>query len=322
MDALPRVCCLELRNISKCIICEYIVAAYAHFTNLIMFMFSDALFTLFPYSATIEASPNAPIDPTAPEEAVVICDNLGLCSTTCSEDGTSFNLFDSLDQYDLIIACNDEIQNQILRSLPSPTATSTGDNVTTVGYEHKCRSLSEFLSLNFCGAENNNEITQQTIQDMIDPGMWEKAKPYCAGMWEKAKPYYDASCSTNRGDIFSESMPSDVYSNPRIILNENGAAIPNQSGWPLVEASMLVACAGITRFLLDTLDTQFDTAFAQLLHSHFYRHEHLSTSIEAADDQLRRGSLSITGYFSPKEHERRIVRHFEALRLKLKNSDS
>ena len=117
-------------------------------------------------------------------------------------------------------------------------------------------------------------------------------------------------------------MSSDVYSNPGIILNENGAAIPNQSGWPLVEASMLVACAGITRFLLDTLDTQFDTAFAQLLDSHFYRHEHLSTSIEAADDQLRRGSLSITGYFSPKEHERRIVRHFEALRLKLKNSDS
>jgi len=42
-------------------------------------------------------------------------------------------------------------------------------------------------------------------------------------------------------------MSSDVYSNPRIILNENGAAIPNQSGWPLVEAAMLVACAGITR---------------------------------------------------------------------------
>ncbi len=274
-------------------------------------MFSDALFTLFPYSATIEASPNAPIDPAAPEEAVVICDNLGLCSTTCSEDGTSFNLFDSLDQYDLIIACNDEIQNQILRSLPSPTATSTGDNVTTVGYEHKCRSLSEFLSVSFCGAENDKEITQQTIQDMIEPGMW-----------EKSKPYYDASCSTTGGDIFSESTPSDVYSNPRIILNENGAAIPNQSGWPLVEAAMLVACAGITRFLLDTLDAQFDTAFAQLLDRHFYRHEHLNISIEAADDQLRRGSLSITGYFSPKERERRIVRHFEALSSKLKNSDS
>jgi len=255
-------------------------------------MFSDALFTLFPYSATIEASPNAPIDPTAPEEAVVICDNLGLCSTTCSEDGTSFNLFNSLDQYDLIIACNDEIQNQILRSLPPPTDTSTGDNVVTP--DTKCRSLSEFLSLSFCGAENEKEITQQTIQDMIEPGMW-----------GKAKPYYDASCSTSGGDIFSYSMSSDVYSN-----------------WPLVEASMLVACAGITRFLLDTLDAQFDTAFAQLLDRHFYRHEHLNISIEAADDQLRRGSLSITGYFSPKERERRIVRHFEALRSKLENSDS
>jgi hypothetical protein len=269
---------------------------------------SDALFTLFPSSATVVASPNAPIDPTAPKEAVEICESLGLCSTTCSEDGTSFNL-SYLDQYDLIIAVNDEVQNLILRSLSSNNCD---------GYEHKCRSLSEFLSVNFCGVENSNEITQQSIQDMIEPGMWEKAKPY----YDVAKVVLDfGSSKCNSGDIFSDSKSSDVYNNPRMILNENGAAVPNQSGWPLVESAMLVACAGITRFCLDTMDAQFSSAFGQLLDRHFYRREHLDMSIDEADDQLRLGSLSVTGYFSPKERQARITNHFEKLRSKLENYD-
>ncbi|KAL7544027.1 hypothetical protein ACHAXR_013450 [Thalassiosira sp. AJA248-18] len=265
--------------------------------------YNDALFTLFPYSATIEASPKAPIDPAAPQEAVAICDSLGLCLTTCSDDGTSFNLSD-LDQYDLIIAVDDEIQNLILRSLPP----------SSEGYENKCRSLSEFLSVNFCGVENSEDITTQTIQDMIEPGMWEKAEPYYKAAFDSS------SSSSGGGDIFSESKSSDVY-NPRMILNEHGAAIPNQSGWPLVEAAMLVACAGITRFCLDTIDAQFDQAFAQLLGRHFYRREHLDNmmSIEDADDQLRLGSLSVTGYFSPKERHARIRNHFEELRSKFES---
>jgi len=271
--------------------------------------YNDALFTLFPYSATIESSDNAPMDSCAPEEALTICDYLGLCSTTCSEDGTSFNLQNDLDQYDLIIAVDDEIQNLILRSLPP---TTTEDD----GYEHKCRSLSEFLSVNFCGVENSEELTQQMIQDMIEPGMWEKARPY----YDAAKALFDSKSSSgddegrSRGDIFSESKSTDVY-NPRMVLTENGAAIPNQSGWPLVEAAMLVACAGITRFCLDTFDAQFDEAFAQLLGTHFYRLDQI-ISVDDADDQLRLGSLSVTGYFSPKERHARIVRHFEELRSK------
>lgn len=237
---------------------------------------------------------------------MAICESLGLCSTTCAEDGTSFHL-SYLDQYDLIIAVDAEIQNLILRSLPP---TNSGDDE---GYEKKCRSLSEFLSVNFCGVENSNEVTQQMIQDMIEPGMWEKAKPY----YDASKALVDSSSSSSGGgDIFSDSKSSDVYNNPRMILNENGAAIPNQSGWPLVEAAMLVACAGITRFCLDTMDAQFDDAFEQLLGRHFYRREHLDMSIDDADDQLRLGSLSVTGYFSPKERHARITNHFHNLRSK------
>ena len=269
--------------------------------------YNDALFTLFPYSATIDTSANAPIDSSAPEEALTICDYLGLCPTSCSEDGTSFNVAYDLDQYDLIIAVDDTIQNLILRSLPKGSE----------GYEHKCRSLSEFLSVNFCGVEN---IT--SIQDMIEPGMWEKAKPY----YDAARASFDSSSSTisdnnkgrSGGDIFTDSKSTDVY-HPRMILNENGAAIPNQSGWPLVEAAMLVACAGITRFCLDTMDAQFDEAFVQLLGRHFYRKEDLEISVDDADDQLRLGSLSVTGYFSPKERRARILQHFEELRSKFES---
>jgi hypothetical protein len=246
---------------------------------------------------------------------VAICNSLGLCPATCAEDGTSFNL-SYLDQYDLIIAVDDEIQNLILRSLPPSSGSGNGNDE---GYENKCRSLSEFLSVNFCGAENSQEVTQQMIQDMIEPGMWEKAKPY----YDAAKALVVDSSSSGGGggggDIFSESKSTDVYNNPRMILNENGAAIPNQSGWPLVEAAMLVACAGITRFCLDTMDAQFDDAFEQLLGRHFYRREHLDMSIEDADDQLRLGCLSVTGYFSPKERHARITNHFENLRSKFES---
>ena len=261
--------------------------------------YNDALYTLFPYSSTIESSPNAPVDSSAPDEAVVICEYLGLCATTCSEDGTSFDL-SYLDQYDLIIAVDDSVQNLILRSLPRKMR----------GYEYKCRSLSEFLSVNFSLSE---DITLDMIQDMIEPSMWDKARPY----FDAAKTLIDSKSGSggSDGDLFSESKSTDVY-DPRMVLNENGVAVPNQSGWPLVEAAMLVACAGITRFCLDTMDAQFDEAFSQLLNRHFYRREHLEIGVEDADDQLRLGSLSVTGYFSPKERHARIVQHFEELQSK------
>ena len=257
--------------------------------------YNDALYTLFPYSATIEASPEAPIDSTAPLEAVGICESLELCSTKCSEDGTSFNL-SYLDEYDLIIALNDEVHSLILRSLPMES-----------GYEHKCRALSEFISTDFCGVENKYGITEQSMQDMIEPFLWRRVKYFVRA---------DKEGSVSLINALSDSKSSDV-NNPSLVLSENGEAIPYQNGWPVVEAAITVACAGIIRFCLDTMDAQFDAAFSSLMNSHFYQPEHLNISIEDADDQLRRGSLSVTGYFSPKERHARICNHFNELRSKL-----
>ena len=270
--------------------------------------YNDALGTLLPYSATIDVSPKAPLDSAAPEEAVAVCEALGLCSATCSEDGTSFSL-SYLDQYDLIIAMDDEIQSLILRSIPPEIS----------GYEQKCRLLSEFLSIDFCGIQSKggNILTDESLQNMIEPGLWERAKPF----------YYMATNNSGSdiSSIFLNSTTTwnDVYQ-PRMILSETEsgmmAAVPNQVGWPLVEAAMLVACAGITRFCLDTMDAQFDAAFDTLLGLHFCRSEHLEYSVSQADDQLRLGSLSVTGYFSPEERHSRIENHFEELRSKLLNN--
>jgi len=65
------------------------------------------------------------------------------------------------------------------------------------------------------------------------------------------------------------------------------------------------------------MDSQFDAAFHTLLGQHFYNSEHLNCSIEQADDQLRKSSTSITGYFSPKQRCTLIERHMQALRLNL-----
>eukprot|EP00578_Thalassiosira_sp_NH16_P006286 CAMPEP_0181122256 /NCGR_PEP_ID=MMETSP1071-20121207/25211_1 /TAXON_ID=35127 /ORGANISM="Thalassiosira sp., Strain NH16" /LENGTH=306 /DNA_ID=CAMNT_0023207203 /DNA_START=62 /DNA_END=982 /DNA_ORIENTATION=+ len=197
--------------------------------------YNDALFTLFPYSATIDASLNAPTDSAAPGEAVAVCESLGLCSTACSEDGTSFDL-SYLDQYDLIIAMDDDIRSLILRSLPHDE---------DGGYEMKCRLLSEFLSVDFCGVQSRDGgLTDESLQDMIEPELL-----------DRVTPFYDILTDDSIGSgIFSESTPitNGVISQPRIVLSDDGAAVPNQTGWPLAEAAMLVACAGIARFCLDT----------------------------------------------------------------------
>mmetsp|Transcript_8914 Transcript_8914/g.20026 ORF Transcript_8914/g.20026 Transcript_8914/m.20026 type:complete len:333 (-) Transcript_8914:181-1179(-) len=256
--------------------------------------YNDALCILFPASATIESSPKAPMDSAAPEEALTVCESLGLCTTTCSDFGTAFDL-SLLDEYDLIIALDDEIQALILRSLPAKS-----------GYEQKCRLLSEFLSIDFCGINAKTNMTDASLQDMIEQDLLERAEPF----YNLAK---DSSSS-----IFSDSATTweDVYQ-PRMILSESGAAVPNINGWPMVEAAMLVACAGVTRFCLDTMDAQFDTAFQYLLDQHFCRPEHLEYSVDQADEQLRKGSCSVTGYFSLKQRRERIEQHLEALRMKL-----
>merc|ERR1712232_562077 len=121
-----------------------------------------------------------------------------------------------------------------------------------------------FLSIDFYGVQSQGDMTDISLQDVIEPQFWERAKPF----YDLAK-----ECDSN---IFSDSATTwNDINQPRLILSEAGAAVPNINGWPMVEAAMLVACAGVTKFCLDTMDSQFDEAFQTLLGQHFYRSEHL-----------------------------------------------
>ena len=254
--------------------------------------YNDALFTLFPSSATIEGSAEAPRDSAPSPIALEICNDLGLCPTRSSELGTAFDI-SYISEYDLIIAMNESVQSLILRSLPSDS-----------GYEPKCRTLSEFLSTDFCGIQSQGDVTEALLKDMFE-----------VDLWQRVEPFYDL-VKDSSSTIFSQSLDANDIHQPSFVLSETGSAVPNTNGWPQVQAAMLVACTGIVKFCLDTMDAQFDASLDNLLQKNFYKPQHLDFTVEQADDQLRKSSFSITGYFSPKQRQERIKRHFDSLREK------
>lgn len=254
--------------------------------------YNDALFTLFPSSATIEGSAEAPRDSAPSKTALEICDDLGLCPTRSSELGTAFDI-SHISEYDLIIAMNENVQSLILRSLPSDS-----------GYEPKCRILSEFLSTDFCGIQSQDDVTEALLKDMFE-----------VDLWQRVEPFYDL-IKDSSSTIFSQSMDAKDFHQPTFVLSEKGSAVPNTTGWPQVQAAMLFACTGIVKFCLDTMDAQFVASLDNLLAVNFNKREHLDFTVEQADDQLRKSSFSITGYFSPNQRQERIKKHFDSLREK------
>ncbi|OEU10707.1 hypothetical protein FRACYDRAFT_263667 [Fragilariopsis cylindrus CCMP1102] len=89
-----------------------------------------------------------------------------------------------------------------------------------------------------------------------------------------------------------------------------------------VAAALIIASSGITKFCLETMQAQFDSAFESLLIVNFHNVEHLMVSGEQADAQLRRCSHSVTGFFSREQRLSRFERHIADLRIKLVGDDS
>lgn len=272
--------------------------------------YNDAMCVLFPSSATITASSysQAPVDAAAPELAIAVCEGLGLCETKCSAMGTAFDL-SYLDEYDLIIAMDDQIRSLILRSL------NNADDQAY--YAPKCRLLSEFLSPTFCSVSRGEGLDgdhvdygqddDTALQSMLDDDLFQRVLPFSDLVRDRSSNVFSSDGITLK----------DIRSNtPFIVLSDSGVAVPNfDAGWPLVEAAMIVASTGITQFCLDTMDAQMDASFQSLLEQHFCRKEHLhDIDWEQADDQLRKSSFAVTGYFSPQQRKDRFERHIEKLR--------
>lgn len=265
--------------------------------------YNDGLFQIFPSFATYHPEN----DPTAPKEAIGICKNLGLCNVKCVEEGVKFD-WDMMDGYDLILCVDEEIQEKIWRSMPE-----NGYG----GYEGKVRHLAEFLNegyscyyhtRNYAEKIDSSKDASFVIKNMIE-----------SDLWEQCGQYYDV-VSNAPSDVFHIDNLSTDLQEPRIILKDN-TAVPNPNGWPKIESAMIIASAGVTRFCLDVINVQFEKALKELMNSFFYKKNHLRLSFEEADELLRKGNNSVTGYFSPQARLERIQLHMDGLKSRLKEEE-
>lgn len=282
--------------------------------------YNDAMCILFPESATIVSSSSSSsfsatrniVDATAPDVAVSICESLGLCSTKSSAVGTRFDV-SMLDSYDMIVAMDDSVRSRILSMLPNDKRSSDYDY-----YASKCRLLSEFLSGHFSNSigrrsvNNDDNDLRLQLYNMLDYDLLDRVIPFSDSVIGRSSSVFETAPPSSQSEVLLE---------PRIVLTKNGAAVPNKRGWRLVEAAMIVASAGIVRFCLDTMTVQLERAFQSLLERHFHRPEHLTLDWEKADDQLRKSSFSVTGYFSPKQRKERFEQHMISLRKQLGNPE-
>lgn len=258
--------------------------------------YNDAMFVLFPASSTL-ISPSTTPDATAPSVAVKSCHELGLCPSRLSQVGTAFDV-SYLDEYDLVIAMDDDIQSRILRSL-----TSREDQKY---YGPKCRLLSEFLSVNFCQVSQQDAAAKVTSPDNCQPKREEILLSVLdLELASRAAPFAHLVTDTS----------SDLIRQSKVVA----ASSSEIDEWRMCEAALILASAGITRFCLDTMDVQFENAFQTILERNFYSREHAQNSIwnDATDDRLRACSYSVTGYFSPNQRQHRFERHMQSLRDKL-----
>lgn len=260
--------------------------------------YNDALFILFPSSATVVEARSAPMGADAPVQAVQACDALGL--SPCDDVGTAFDLA-NLDDYDLIVCFDDALRSWILNSV------STNDNDDHFCYyAHKVKVLGDFLQLDFCGSirRDENPVTVESLLNMMEPTWRDLVEPYAQVL---------VSESHANADIFRNvQLPTKSHSPvvPPIAMNEQGAVVPNFQSWPLVQAALLLASAGLVRFCLDALDAHFEAAFDILLERNVK--ERVEWSVQL-DEQLALCNAAVCGYFSPQQRRAKFDLHLQGL---------
>jgi len=168
--------------------------------------------------------------------------------------------------------------------------------------------------------ESNGGIESSTaFMNMIPSTLLDRVEPYYDKLINKKN---ESPSNTDETDTSTQSsttfqLTDSDMNEPRMILSNNGAMIPNPTGFHPTISSLILACTGLTKFCLDTMDRQFDVAFQNMLNLHFKRQSDLEYTLEEADAQLRRGGQGVSGYFSPEQRMERIERHMTKLRLTL-----
>lgn len=260
--------------------------------------YNDAMFVLFPASATISSSPNAPRDAAASSTVLAICKSLGLDQTNSETMGTDFDL-SYLDEYDLIVAMDEDIRSLILRSLPSSEDQEY--------YRPRCRLMSEFLSPGFVTNSMTHEnCAKASDDDTTNDGAERKKRRV---QWDMLDTTYQDRVAPWVDQVLDRS--SNLFTTTRNNL---------VSDWPVVESGLILASGGITRFCLSTIEAQFEAALESLLETNLYKKEHLEKHWDEVDSQLRRCNSVVTGYFSPGQRKTRFERHWAKLQATLSDS--
>jgi hypothetical protein len=295
--------------------------------------YNDARLVIFPASATMILDDKTPRDAAPSASVIQICRLLQLCpeltratTTTASQHeqhndndnnsiitqlGTQFSM-SYLDDYDLIVCMDDDIQTRILRALEMEHQDYYGPRI---------RLLSEFTSPDFYASIRPTTTTTTTTSsssknDNINDNVVSMLSP---DLWNHVQDHVDM--------VMNRSSSIFAYT----AAGGGGGDIALDKEWPLVQAAMIVACAGICRFSLDVMDAHVEEAFQALLERNFCRPEHVPGTLmtppleeqkedhafwNQADDQLRKSSFAITGYFSPQQRRTRLQNHVDQLRRK------
>ena len=113
--------------------------------------YNDALFQIFPASATLEGGP---VDASPPASAISTGQAWGLCETTLTAIGSAFDANECLSQYDLIIATNEHIRAKILQQ-------ATPDDTVAL----QCRTLADFCQWHDFSSSIGNNNKQNRFLD-------------------------------------------------------------------------------------------------------------------------------------------------------------
>ena len=240
---------------------------------------------LFPASCTMLSSQKAPRDAAVSEAVRDLCvRDLGLCPSRSETMGTEFDT-SYLDEYDLVVCLSEDIRSCIFRSLKKE------------GVEHqdyyrpRCRLLSEFLSSDFVSntlqqsAVEEKQLSQQSPPDPMETDQWKMLDTKYQYL---TQPYLNVIAGRS-SNLFEDEE------------------------WPVTQAGLIWASAGITKFCLTTIQVKMETALDAMLQRIVFRPEHLEQPFSEIDMMLRKCNASVTGFFSPGQRQSRYERPSKAL---------
>ena len=292
--------------------------------------YNDAMFMLFLAAATLLLANNKKNDhellsDSAPcAETVRVCEALGLCPVKSADLGTVFDT-SQLDEYDLVVCLDDGTRTRILQSLHSSSSSSSSDDDAEY-YAPRIRTLAEFLVPAFWahmdvphGSGDTNDAPV-SITDMLESDLVDLVTPFMDILND---PATDMAAVFEQADLVTPAASINIdvnsLSSSSLMWNDAGtAAIVNAQSWPVAQAGMIVASAGLVHFCLATLQAHLEAAYDALVGAVVQQQLRRSSVSDLAwneelDEQLRRCNAAVCGYFSPQQRQVRFEKYLRQL---------